>query len=359
MTKPPPPVIERPRRSPLFMSDTSGNSSGQSPSNLNPLTNFQLAFEKKPQNENPHPNALTPRQPTVHFFVCDHGNAKVKAYSDQFIEVLVQNGIKVYPELYLTHQPGYQVRAASFNTTADFFFQIHSKTAGHGTVRLYLDGQPQRMTTNEAVTYIWAMWHLKCGALTKNEADSLSNERLNFLLQHFADIKKENVDIENVQKELREAISKGQSVKQCIEKLTTMSEILDHGKNKILETKLINPEFKNEPGAVLSRCPTVPIISGLSAPIREILLSIIDQSQKKVSVLISIAQNHLISEPDLLVEEDAGEVDIPDDQQPTTFNWGLMLESAGEHQTSLSSFGDNIGSQGLLAMAPHFLLDDL
>ena len=359
MTKARPPVIERPQRSPLVMSESAAKPQGQNTSSSSVLTNFQLAFAKRPQKENPNPNALTPRQPTVHFFVCDHGNAKVKAFSDQFIESLVQNGIKVYPELYLTHQPGYQVRAASFNTTADYFFQIHSKTAGPGRVRLYRDGQLQRMTISEAIIYIWSTWHLRCGALTKTEVDTLSDDRMVFLLEHFGDVKKENVDIEKVQKELKEAIDNGKSVKSCIEQLTSMAEVLEHGKNKISEAKLINPEFKDEPGTVLSRCPAVPIISGLSAPIKEILLSIVEQSQQKVNSLLNIAHNHLSSEPDLYHEEDAEEVDILDDQQPTTSNWGLMLESAGDHQTSLSSFGDNIGSQGFIALAPHFLLDDL
>ena len=171
-----PPVVVRPSRQGMIRVETNANAGSPNQDYTSPLANFHLAFSKSLSKESPNPNALQPRAPLVHFFVCDHGNAKVKSFSDNFIELLISNGIKVYPELYLTHQPGYKVRAASCITTADFFFQIHSKTAGPGHVRLYYDGQPQRMTIQEAVTHIWSTWRMKCGALTKDEVDSLSHE---------------------------------------------------------------------------------------------------------------------------------------------------------------------------------------
>ena len=362
MSRAPPPVIERPQRHSMFRTDSGSSPGAQNRATFNPLTNFQLAFSKPVSSDSPNPNALIPRQPVVHFFVCDHGNAKVKAFTDQFIELLTENGIKVFPELYLTHQPGYQVRAASFNTTADFFFQIHSnsfKTAGPGIVRIYIDGQPQRMTTQEAILYVWSTWRLKCGALSKAETDSLTPPKILYLLEHFADIKPDSVQIEEIQKQLRDAIANGQSTTQCFNQLHTIAEILENGKNKLSEVKLINSEFKSEPGVLLSRCPNVPIVAGLSAPLKEVLISIIEQTQKKVSILISIAQNHAVNETEQFIdEEDSIELEIPDDQQQSTSNWGLMIESVEDHQTSLSSFGDPMGSQGFMAMAPHFILDD-
>lgn len=369
MSKAAPLVITRPQRSPRFgpgattggINIVTSNGTQFSPG-FSPVASFQAAFSKPQVSEeaSPNPNALIPRPPVVHFFVCDHGNAKVKAFSDRFIELLTENGIRVFPELYLTHQPGYQVRAASFNTSSDFFFQIHSKTAGPGRVRLYIDGQPRRMTIQEAVTYIWSTWRLKCGALSKAEADSLSPERISMLLKEFADIKSEEVQIEPVQAELRNNISNGLSVNSCIEKLQSMSRILDAGRQKLFEMRLINSDWKREPGTVLSRCLPMPIISGLSAPLKEVLVSMVDQTQKKINILLNIAQNHLTTEPELISEEeeDMKEVEIPVDQQQSSSNWGLMIESIDDHQQSLSSFGDHIGSQGFMAMAPHFILDD-
>ena len=293
------------------------------------------------------------------FFVCDHGNAKVKAFADQFISILIENGIKVYPEYYLTHQPGYHVRAASFNTSADFFFQIHSKTAGPGRVRLYLEGQPQRMTIQEALTYIWSMWRLKCGCLTKDEVESLSSKRALFLLQQFADIKPEDVQIETIQRDLKLAIERCSSVTHIIDRLNTVSEILLHAKGKISEYRQINTNWKQEPGTVLSRCPTAPIICGLSPPLKEVLLTIVEQTLNKVKILTSIAQNHNIVDLESeTAEEELSEVEISEDQSQSISSWGLMIESVGDHQTSLSSFGDQIGSQGFMALAPNFLLDD-
>jgi hypothetical protein len=92
----------------------------------------------------------------VHFFVSDHGNAKVKVLCDQFIDALTSNGISVYAERYLTHQPGYQVRVAALNSLADFFLQIHSKTTGPGHVRLYVADQSKQMTMDEAVATVWS-----------------------------------------------------------------------------------------------------------------------------------------------------------------------------------------------------------
>jgi hypothetical protein len=369
MSKASPHVITRPKRSTHFAPNSNAGvsivtSSGtQISAGFSPVASFQAVFAK-PQvadEMSPNPNALVPRPPVVHFFVCDHGNAKVKAFTDQFIELLTENGIRVFPELYLTHQPGYQVRAASFDTSADFFFQIHSKTAGPGQVRLYEDGQPRRMTIQEAVLYIWTIWRLKCGALSKAEAESLSSERISLLLKEFADINGEDMKIESIQSELRNSISNGSSVRGCIEKLESVSRILDAGKMKLLESRLINSDWKREPGTVLSRCLPVPTISGLSAPLKQLLVSIVEQTQKKVGVLMNIANNHSTSEPEEKLvdeEEDLREVEIPVDRQPTTSNWSLVLESVDDHQHSLSSFNELIGSQGFMALAPNFILED-
>ncbi|EAX95092.1 hypothetical protein TVAG_204340 [Trichomonas vaginalis G3] len=355
-----PPVIERPQRSsPVRIVDKNG--SPHMSANFSPLASFQAVFSKATQADNENnPNALTPRPPIVHFFVCDHGNAKVKAFADQFIELLVENGIRVYPELYLTHQPGYQVRAVSFNTNADYFFQIHSKTAGPGRVRLYIDGQPKRMSIQEAVVHIWSTWRLKCGALSKAEVDSLSTERLITLLGVFADIKPENVNIEPLQAELRQSILNNQSVSPVLTKLTEFTEILETGRQKVNSMRVINSEWKSEPGTVLSRCLPTQVISGLSVPLREVLLSIIDQTLRKVSTLQSIAQKYgTTEETRMKLEDDSPELEIIDDTPQTQTNWNLMLESTEDHHQSMPSLGDHvIGSSGFLAMAPTSILDD-
>lgn len=355
-----PPVIERPQRSsPVRIVDKNGSS--PLTAGFSPVACFQAVFNSKPAEEGEsNPNALTPRPPVVHFFVCDHGNAKVKAFADQFIDLLVENGIRVYPELYLTHQPGYQVRAVSFNTSADYFFQIHSKTAGPARVRLYIDGQPKRMSIQEAVVYIWSTWRLKCGALSKAEVDSLSTERMNTLLQTFTDIKPEDLNIEPLQAELRSLIINNTPVSSVLNKLNTSTEILEAGRQKIQSMRVINSEWKSEPGTVLSRCLPMQIISGLSVPLKEVMLSIIDQTLRKVSTLKNIAQKYVaIEDPRSPLEDDSPELEIMDDTPQSQTNWNLMLESVEDHHQSLSSLGDHaIGSSGLMAMAPTFILND-
>ena len=113
-----PPIITRPNRSiridpnPLSPKDNTKS----------PVTLFQNAFSRNNQSPQSGGSIKVPRSPNVHFFICDYGNTKVKSFSEIFINLLIQNGINVYIEKYLTNQPGYQVCAASLNTQADFFF---------------------------------------------------------------------------------------------------------------------------------------------------------------------------------------------------------------------------------------------
>ena len=182
---------------------------------------------------------LVPRAPVVHFFVCDFANAKVKTFSEQFIEQLTQNGVKVYTERFMTHQPGFQVRAASLNTPADFFFQIHSKTAGRGDVRRYLNGQPRRMTREEGVAEVWAWWRLKSGALSREEVDVVSGEKMAWLLKEFADVDCEAMALDELQKSLRDAIEMRTEIRSVLDRLREIEGALVNGKMKVASMRKV------------------------------------------------------------------------------------------------------------------------
>lgn len=367
----PGPVITRPNRTIHFGQQTLEAASPHQQPGANPFSPvafFQNTMSRNsPQSPSVSANSLTPRAPIVHFFVCDNGNAKVKALTDQFIELLVNNGIKVYTEGYLTHQPGYQVRAASLNTDADFFCQIHSKTAGPGHVRLYFNGQPKRMTMEEAVADIWAWWRLKCGALSKEEVDVISREKILYVLKEFASIEPQNLDYSAIQAQGREAIERGSAVHSIIEKLHDFESTLLGGKNRVMTTRTIATEWVREPGSQLTRCLPMPIISGLSHPLREVILNVIEQSLNKCQSLMNIFVKYNITTPppQLYEEENLREIPIDGPERPSDgSSWRMMIESIDDdHQIGsmqIASYGDNQQPTDPMGnVNPLFLLDGI
>lgn len=330
-----------------------------------------LFFQKNSTPKSPtlSPNAIIPRPPVVHFFVCDYGNAKVKTVSDQFIELLVQNGIRVFTERYATHQPGFQVRAASLNSSADFFFQIHSKTAGPGHVRLYLDGQPKRMTLNEAVSDVWAWWRLMCGAITKTEVDFLSQEKLKFALKVFAGLNADDLIIDNLQKEIRSAIAAKCVDYQLVERMSMIESSLSEGRRQILSQKSVALEWTREPGQILTRCLPAPVLRGLSQPLRDLLLALLDQTANKLSVLSKIISKYKIESPmhdevpisSSVQIENGPDIEIPIDGVPGPgLSWGAMLESIDDDDfgmNQIASYGE-FGHATPGSLRPPFFLDD-
>lgn len=294
---------------------------------------------------------VTPRAPVVHFFVCDHGNAKVKAVTDQFISAMTANGVKVYTERYTTHQPGYQVRAASLNSLADFFFQIHSKTAGAGHVRLYTGGQPKRMSLDEAVSHVWAWWKLESGALTREEAEVLSAEKIAYLLHEFA-------GIEASIGELGVLLRNGDVT--ALEKLREVGASLVAGRARIASTRSMAVDWVKEPGGVLQRCTQLPQVRGLSAPLKDVLVAVIDESLAKVQRILEIAPRLLppMEDDDVREEEEMGEIEI--DVEPgrgDASGWKMMIESLDDDRmgsVQIASYGD-IRHQSL---DPMFTIDE-
>ena len=327
-----------------------------------PFSPLGVGTMRPPSSPLVQPGTIAPRAPVVHFFVCDFANAKVKAFSEQFVEQLVENGVKVYCEKFLTHQPGFQVRAASLNTMADFFFQMHSKTAGRGDVRLYVNGLPKRMTREEAVAEVWAWWRLKSGALSKEEVDVISEDKLLWLLREFADV---GGDVAEMQASAREAIMNRTSLAKVWDRLRECESQLVAGRVKVAAARCMNTEWVREPGVQLSRCMQMPVVSGLSPPLRELLSCVIDESLAKVRALIEIVERE---RPNVKEEEDAGEraeeIPIESVSPHDATMWRMMVESVDEDHVGsvrIASYGD-IGTAGEsfgghLDAAP-FMLDE-
>jgi hypothetical protein len=306
---------------------------------------------------------LLPRAPVVHFFICDFGNAKVKTFSEQFINQLAQNGIRVYAERFMTHQPGFQVRAASINTTADFFFQIHSKTAGPGHVRLYVNGQPKRMTMDEALAEIWSSWRVRSGALCKEEIDLLSSERIFWLLSGFAGIDESNLRVEELQISIRDRITDGRDMHDVFDGLKEMEAVLLDGKAKIANCRPMNSEWIFEPGMQISRIVPAATCHGLSPPLKDRLSRMIDVYLKKTSALLNIVEKRLNAATTHPLVDDDMELETPIESPGyDTQVWRMLVESyPDDHIGSfrIASYGDNASAaQDVVSRNPAFLLDE-
>ena len=360
------PVITRPNRTIVISGRTTGGISFQQNGPQRGLSAQQL-FNAALSPSSPSSNQVTPRAPVVHFFVCDYGNAKVKTVSDQFIQLLLKNGINVFTERYATHQPGFQVRATSLNSSADFFFQVHSKTAGRGHVRLYLGGQPRRMTIEESVSDIWSWWRLMCGAITQNECDLLSKEKIAYALKYFANLDVNELNIQNLQLEIRKAIANGEIPAELLDQITSLEEIVSEGKKAVAAHKQVSLEWQREPGTELSRCQSVPIVRGLSQPLRELLNAMIDQTLSKLQVLEKIIKRYGVKQP--TAQQDFLEIpvetgldsEIPIDGQHPGLSWGALLESVRNESfgsmNHITSYGDT-SNQSPGSLRPPFFFDD-
>lgn len=362
------PIITRPNRN-IHFGQASDNSQNGTPHQNSFSFNFSNSSQQLKTSQS---GSLTiPRAPVVHCFVCDHANAKVKILTDQFIEILTKSGIKVYVERYLTHQPGFQVRAASLNTQADFFFQIHSKTAGVGHVRLYMGGQPKRMTKEEAVSAVWSWWRLRCGALTKDETDLISNEKIFALLKDFGNIDQESMNFTTLQNQIRQAFDTGANIKPILSTLLDYENALNNAKTKISSSPTMSTDWVFEEGAVLQSCQYQPIEVGLSQPLKSLLISIIDQALRKSRGIKNVidrycAENQPIENIMHNDDENMNEIPIDINNEPRGgdgSSWQMMIESVDEDRigsVKIASYGEsshNVRSFDRIS-TPVFMLDD-
>lgn len=362
------PIVTRPNRTIHFSQLPDNSQNGQPIQN-----NFSFSFTKTNQQQakNLQSNLLTiPRAPIIHCFVCDHANAKVKILTDQFLEILTKSGIKVYVERYLTHQPGFQVRAASLNTQADFFFQIHSKTAGAGHVRLYMNGQPKRMTKEEAVASIWSWWRLRCGALTKDETDVISNEKIFSLLKDFGKIDQESLNFTALQQQVQQCLYTQTNINPILNTLNDYENILKEAKVKITSTPTMSTDWVFEQGAVLQSCQYQQIETGLSQPLKSLLISIIDQAIQKARRIRGVINRNYVESQ--IIESDIHNddenlkeipIDINNDQhEGDGSSWKMMIESVDEDRigsVKIASYGESPSIRSFDRIAtPVFLLDE-
>ena len=241
--------------------------------------------------------SIHPRSPVVYFFVCDYANAKVQTVTKDFKEKLLNNGISVFIETYDKHQPGFSVRASSMNCHSDFFFQVYSKTAAKSHVRLYENGHPQKMSMNEAVATIWAKWKVRCGALSAEEVDLLSKESLINLMKEYAKIEPQNLDISSFQVQCREAIDKGICLRSLTDKAKEFEAMLNDGRQKILSQPTMPFNWKKEEGKIITKFNQIPITQGLSQPLKDVMVSVIDQTMRKIKAIKALLEQHVENSP--------------------------------------------------------------
>ncbi|OHT15128.1 hypothetical protein TRFO_42707 [Tritrichomonas foetus] len=362
-----PPQVTPPNRN-ILLSKVSTDSATPQPSNspFSPLSFFNFRQSMSPSA--PSGMTLIPRAPIVHFFVCDYGNAKVHALTDEFIQILISNGIKVYTEKYLTHQPGFRVQAESLNTKADFFIQIHSKTAAPGHVRLYENGKPKKMTKEEAVSTIWSNWRCKNGALSSEEVDLLSKEKLVYLLKEYANIEPQNLDISSLQIQSRDAIERGICVRNLTEKMREIELNLRDSRTRLISTKLMSFAWSKEPGAQISRIIQSQPMHGLSQPLKDVLISIVDTTLRKVKAIIDLLDRHYIStpptksqaieDPSFLTSQNFTADSNDQDISTGISRWSMMVESVDEDRfgsVNIASYGDGSHPEEVIQV---FMLDE-
>lgn len=283
-------------------------------------------------------NTVLPRAPTVHFYVCDHGNARVQTVSNDFINLLLSNGINVFPEIYPTHQAGFQVKASSQNSQADFFIQVHSKTAGSSHVRLFVNNQPKRMKLGDAICHIWAGWRLKTGMLSSKECELLSKERLEEALCDFAGIEQKCIDIDGLQHIIREAVDGKNVTQEIFSAIRATEDQLQEGRKRILSMKEVLPDFHTTQGARLGKFVYLSINRGLSAPFRELLLSLIDQTLRKVKALNEIASQYTVVSPIRPKQHSlTGSLEIPIENNSLDVPWDALCGSLEQESLGMNS----------------------
>lgn len=288
-------------------------------------------------------DVVTPRKPIIHFYVCDYGNTRVKEVADTFVKMLLQNGAMVWTERYSTHQPGFSVKAAALQTSADFFFQIHSKTAGQSHVRMYLNGIPRRFPLSDAISRMTFLWKLRTGALTEMECHCLSYKSIEIALKEFAQL--DDFSIEAIQKTVRDKPA------DAAQEILIARNRLDQARSMIETYKNVSGPWKMEEGSLLARIVAIPIYRGLTQPFKTLLLDVIGQMQAKLDRM-----TQMLPEGD---DESSGEdeddgitIQVRDTNRPIpNSSWGTMLESFGDTSDGLDDEPENqIGQNSLERM---------
>ena len=332
-------------------------------SSIAKLSFFDKQKGSKPQSSNspssPGLNfkmnsSISVRKPIVHFFISDYENAKVKSYSEQFIQLLLSNGIDVFTEKFPTHQPGFQVSAASLHTDADFFIQIHSKTAQTGHVRLYIGGKPNRMKMEEAIAATWSWWRLKCGCLGQEEVELLSSDKIIWALVTFAKIDPQNFDFSSIQIQARESITRGTTLRPIVIKLNHMKTELNEAISHLDTLRPISPVLEIGVGVELQRFAEFPKISGISTHLKDVLVLSLEQAIQKANSLIAVLENQLDGEKEMKTFDEFEEKSNEHSLVLSGNSWTAMLESIeeGHFGMVIASYGDN-GSLDPLANLPY------
>jgi hypothetical protein len=218
------------------------------------------------------------------------------------------------------------------------------------------------MTMDEAVGHIWSWWRLQCGALTRDEVELLSRERTLLLLREFGNLEAADLDFAGLQARARAAVDGSESLDPMLERIRDIEATLQSGRARIAAARAMTTDWVREPGVQLQRCLPMPRPVRLSPPLRELLISIVDQSISKAHAIAEALQRYAAASPAFGDrEEGEGAPEIPiDGERVETHSWRMLIESFDDDHVGsmrIASYGDSRSSNEL-PISPVFLLDD-
>jgi hypothetical protein len=208
--------------------------------------------------------------------LCDFKNSKVKSTSEEFSH----------------HVPGFQVRASSLNSQADFFFHIHSKTAGSRQVRLFVNGSPMRMSLEESIAKLICLWKFRCGCLSKEDCEILSPSKVEMALSLFAGISKEDMNIEEDQQSLRVCIENNEDAGNVCEKIKMKIDKFSSQKVDIDSFSSISLDWDKE-GKIVNHIEFQPLVRGMTTHFKDVLKLIIESCIDKLEALKRLAEKRM------------------------------------------------------------------
>ncbi|KAK8865044.1 hypothetical protein M9Y10_010574 [Tritrichomonas musculus] len=233
-----------------------------------------------------------------------------------------------------------------------------------------MNGQPKRMTKEEAVSAVWSWWRLRCGALTKDETEVISNEKLFSLLKDYGNIDKDALNFNLLQQQVRNCLDSGSNIEPTLTTLIDYDNALKNAKTKISSAPTMSTDWSFEQGVVLQSCQYQQIQVGLSQPLKSLLILIIDQAISKCQGIKSVIdRNYREKQPmeNAMPNDDENlneiPIDINNDQGARDgSSWQMMIESVDEDRigsVKIASYGEspNVRSCDRIS-TPTFMLDD-
>jgi hypothetical protein len=171
------------------------------------------------------------------------------------------------------------------------------------------------------------------------------------------------LNLAQIQRDIVTAIENDTDPSASLDRLRECETLLVDGKTRIAAMRVMGTEWHREPGGEITRCLPMALSAGLSLPLRDALVAMIDETLQKVRALTGIVMRHLESSPHLRAVEDP-EIEIPigDGLGTDGSTWRMLIESDPvDHIGSyrIASYGDTgTAGESLGRMPQPFLLDD-